>query len=149
MDEVRACNMLYFLERKQGEEEIRFKIKPNQRDHLIQWLMVIVVMAAAIFFVPVWLWLKTAVIGLAFFIGFLLRAFKAYPGAHEPLAIDIATAGIAFIFTALFIYLKAPVFQLAAGIAFPFVLLMPHIAYILKNKTIGKPGFRKMVDRMH
>lgn len=126
-----------------------FKIKPNQRDHLIQWLMLIVVMEAAIFFVPVWLWLKTAVIGLAFFTGFLLRVFKIYPGAHEPLAIDISTAGIAFLFTAFLIYVKTPVFQLIAGIAFPFVILVPHIAYILKNKTMGKPGFRKMIDRMH
>ncbi|MGM0366606.1 MAG: hypothetical protein ACQEP5_08745 [Actinomycetota bacterium] len=124
------------------------KLKPNQRDHFIQWLMVIAALETVILLVPVRLWLKAAVIGLAFLIGFLLRFIKVYPGAEEPLAIDIATACIAFLFMFVFIYVKKPVFQMAAGIALPLVILIPHIIYIAKNKDIGTPAFRKIISRV-
>jgi hypothetical protein len=55
------------------------RFRTNQRDHLLQWLILIVLMEAILLSVPVSAWIKLAVLGSAFLTGFILRICKASP----------------------------------------------------------------------
>ncbi len=121
------------------------RIKTNQRDHLIQWLILIVFMEAALLAVPVSFWIKLTVLGLVFLAGFILRALKVYPGEEEPKVIDIMTAAIAFLLIPVFLFLIRSDWTFWALAAVPFIVLIPHFTYIARNKEIPPPGLRKII----
>ena len=107
----------------------------NQKYHLYQWLLIIIVMELFLIFLPIWFWLKLFIIGTAFFIGFLLRILGKYPGEYEPPVIDILTAIIAYLSIVFFIYIKDRPFHLAAAVLIPFIILIPHFIYIVRIGT--------------
>jgi hypothetical protein len=121
------------------------RFRTNQRDHLLQWLILIVLMEAILLSVPVSAWIKLAVLGSAFLTGFILRVCKAYPGEAEPAAIDIMTAGIAFLLIPVFVFFIRPDWTFWTLAAVPFIVLVPHIIYIASNKEIAPPAVKKII----
>ena len=120
-------------------------MRPNQKYHLLQWLMIIIIMELFLILVPVWIWIKLVIIGTGFLIGFLLRIARKYPGEYEPPAVDILTAIISYSFIIFFTFINDRSFQLGALIAIPFIILIPHFVYIIRNKDISTPGLRKIL----
>lgn len=79
------------------------------------------------------------------FLGFLLRIFRKYPGEYEPPSVDILTAAIAYLSIIFFVFTKDKYLQLGVLIAIPFIILIPHFVYIIRNKDINPPGLRKIL----
>ncbi len=119
----------------------------NQRGHIFQWLIIIVFIELFLFFGPVYNWLKLALIGFAFIMGFLIRLFKKYPGESEPLIVDLSTGAIAFLLILFFTIVKNLSLQFAGKILAPFIILIPHFIYIFRNKKIKPPGFRNIIRK--
>lgn len=117
----------------------------NQILHLVQWLIIITIMVLFLIFLPVWMWLKLTIIGTAFLIGFLLRMFRRYPGNYEPPVVDILTSAIAYLSIFIFMLIKDENIQLVMAILNPFLILIPHLVYIIRKKDIEPPGLRKVV----
>ncbi len=122
-------------------------MKPNQRDHILQWLVIIIFIEVFLLLCPIWVWVKLALIGFTFIINFMLRLARKYPGEDEPLIVDLLTAGVAFLLIIPFIFIKNPNLLLILLILSPFVILIPHFIYIFKNKKIKQPGIRNIIKK--
>lgn len=125
----------------------KFRLKPNQIDHLVQWLALIMFMELVIIFLPIAFWMTLILVGIAFLTGFLLRAIKKYPGEHEPLWVDISTSGLSFSIALMLLFLKNSRICLPIAVISPEFILIPHFSYIISNKEITPPGFRKFMKR--
>jgi fatty acid desaturase len=126
----------------------KIKLTPNQIDHLIQWLIQILLVILILFFVPIPSWIIFILISSGFLVAVILRSFNFYPGKDEPLKVDISSALIAF-FTAVisFFLVKYPLFLIISKLLIPFVILIPHFIYIISNKKLGPSGLIKIKKR--
>ena len=76
-------------------------------------------------------------VGAGFLGGIVLRILKIYPGEDEPLLLDIVSFLLASLFS-LLLTLTSPTHSsyLIYKYAFPPVLILPHLIYILTTPTI-------------
>ena len=103
-----------------------------QRNHLLKWLAIIVVVEAILFFFPFLAWKALLALGIAFWVGFLLRALGIYPGKYEPLILDLLSGALALICGVwCFVAGKTDgIVRLFILLAPPFALI-PHFVYII------------------
>lgn len=123
-------------------------MKRNQKDHLLQWLIIVMIIELFLFLIPIKLWLGFVLIGIAFMGGFLLRLFKIYPGEREPLVVDFSTALIAFLASYFISLIEGFLILLVSKIFTPFIILIPHFVYIANNKKIKPPVLISIIKRL-
>lgn len=100
------------------------------------WIKLIVIGEAALFFFNRNLIIGYLLIAVLFFIGFLLRTLKIYPGIDEPLSLDISACLIAALLMGAAYLLKNSNGKFLL-ILFSSLIVFPHFIYIIKSKKIG------------
>lgn len=110
------------------------KLSRIQRNHLLKWLIIIMIMEAFLLFFPPLAWKALLALGVAFLIGLLLRFLGVYPGKYEPLVLDLLSGALAIMCgIGCFAARNSP---LAVGffiiLAPPFALI-PHFVYIINT----------------
>ena len=103
-----------------------------QRNHLLKWLVIILAVEVLLFFFPFLAWKAFLTLGIAFWVGFLLRVLGVYPGKYEPLILDLLSGALALIGGVwCFVAGKTDVIvRLFILLAPPFALV-PHFVYII------------------
>ncbi len=116
-------------------------MKRNQVYHLLQWTIYIIIIIIVLFFIPVrYTWILLAVTGTAFTGAFILRVIKRYPGESEPSYIDLLTGIVAFLMIIPYQFIEEPDLVTFVRVMTPFIILLPHFVYILRNSSIHPPG---------
>jgi hypothetical protein len=103
-----------------------------RRNHLLKWLVIILVVEVLLFFFPFLAWKAFLALGVAFLMGFLLRVLGSYPGKYEPPILDLLSGALALICGVwCFVAGKTDVaVRLFILVAPPFALV-PHFVYII------------------
>jgi hypothetical protein len=113
----------------------------NQAYHLLQWSIYILTIIIILLFIPArYVWILLVLIGTAFTGAFILRFIKKYPGKGEPLHVDLLSGVISILLIIPYQFIEATFPILFIKIMTPPLILIPHFAYILKNKNIHPPG---------
>jgi len=71
-------------------------------------------------------------ISAGFFVGFILRLLRLYPGKREPLVVDLSTCLLALLLSTYITGFNPP--NAIALILLPFITI-PHIFYIISRKV--------------
>ena len=128
------------------------KLTRNQWMHLLGWVVVILLVQIALLIIPQYAPFIFGVGTGAFIIGFILRALSLYPGKSEPPILDLSSGLLGLIATILFLpkeVINIPVnIPIRLSLFIPPVVLLPHIVYIITNKTVGRfwlSGFSKYI----
>jgi hypothetical protein len=114
----------------------------NQKDHLIQWVIIIAIVELIVIAFPTFAWGIFFVGGIAFLAGFVLRAAHAYPGKDEPLLLDLFSGMLALAGGVGCLLLNTPPLVVILRIATPPVAVLPHFIYIICNRELGPCGYR-------
>jgi len=106
------------------------KLSENQKRLIFHWLRIVLVAEVMLFLFRDKMLYILFLISTLFFVGFLLRLFKMYPGNDEPLDLDASAVVIALLIT--FAYRYA---LISVGFAMLFapVIILPHIIYIIRT----------------
>ena len=113
----------------------------NQAYHLLQWSIYVLIIVIILLFIPArYVWILLALIGAAFTGAFILRFIKKYPGKDEPLHVDLLSGVISILLIIPYQFMEGTFLIIFLKIITPLVILIPHFAYILKNKNIHPPG---------
>lgn len=110
-------------------------LKSTQQAYINFWVIVVIIAEAMMILLNNYLFVIYLVIASLFFIGFLLRLLRLYPGKEEPLLLDSSAVAIALLFA------YASGFFKFSGIRFILILIssliiVPHIVYIVSNENI-------------
>ena len=113
----------------------------NQAFHLLQWSFYIIIIIVVLLFIPArYVWIALVFTGMAFTSAFILRLMKKYPGEDEPLYIDLLTGAISVLLIIPYRFIEGTVPVIMFKIITPFIILVPHFVFIIKNRSIHPPG---------
>ena len=115
----------------------------NQKDHLLQWAIIIAVVEVIVIAFPTFAWGIFLVGGIAFLVGFVLRMFHAYPGKEEPLLVDLLSGVLALAGGIGCMILNASSLVVIPRMATPPVAIVPHFVYIVGNRDLEACGWRR------
>lgn len=119
------------------------ELSRNQRDHLVQWLIIILIVEVFLFFFPLLAWGVFLISGMAFLIGFVLRALGIYPGKYEPLILDLLSGVLALLGAVGCLAARTSALTISLRILTPPFAIVPHFVYIVGKKGLEPSWYRK------
>jgi len=121
----------------------RLTLTQNQKSHLLQWLVMILILESLLILFPLLAWRIFLACGAAFLFGFVLRLLNVYPGKHEPLILDLLSGILAVVGAIGCLAAGTSYFLSALRIAVPPLSATPHIIYIMRNRDIAASWYMK------
>lgn len=113
-----------------------FMLRKKKLSYIKHWIKLIIIGETALFIFNRNLIIGYLAIAVLFFIGFLLRILKIYPGREEPLSLDISACLISALFIGAAYLLKDSNWKFLL-ILFSSLIVFPHFIYIIKSKEIN------------
>lgn len=108
-----------------------FMFGKKKSAYIKHWIKLIIISEAALLIFNHNLTIGYLVIAVLFFIGFLLRILKMYPGGEEPLALDISACLISALFIGIVHLLNGSNWRFLV-ILLSSLIVLPHFIYIIQ-----------------
>src|SRR3989344_2454868 len=108
----------------------------TQKRYIFHWIRWIIIGEFFILVAGIYAGVIFLLAGISFFVAFILRIIKKYPGNSEPLILDISSGTLAIISAIIYYYTAGVLVLQVVKIILPFIIIMPHFVYIIMNKDL-------------